>query len=512
MKAVIAVPPVSDFYFTPHRAAHLGAHTALSAVKSLGFDTEIVLPGSKTGKAELPENLYYIVKNILPGEFGPISYFTEYLRFGRHWKTVAERVLQAVPDIVLLSSFAFAYAEDAIQTARELKKIRPELPIFACGAGASVFPEYYLQSGLFTAVLAGEAETVLPEFLPAFSKDTRDISRIPGVFTLNNIQQTQGIAAKQTTAKEIIPMWSQTYSTRRMRHISFTYSRGCNKQCSFCANRLCHGNGLRTASIESISAAIKEIPTDLPLRINLEDDNLLADKDTFFTVLKLLKKHCNSVSFTAENGIDYTLMDKNTIDHLVDAGFYKFNFSLVSKNSTLLQRMHRYGSTETLTTLCNRLLELEIPVITYFICGFPGDTKENIINTLDFLMDIPSDIGISLFYPVPGIPGFGSRNQFPPGSAVLCTGAAAYPWSGDLTTMEMVTAFRLARFCNLLKKSAPNEIEERIIRRSLRERTLITSVKIQDNTRLIQVPNLSVGLVEQFFATVVKKWEAHRSK
>jgi hypothetical protein len=84
MKAVIAIPPVLDFYFTPRRAAALGARVTAREFIDIGWDVGIVnLP--LTGRPRhvpLPEELSYLKDFIIPGETGPLSWFSGYRRFG----------------------------------------------------------------------------------------------------------------------------------------------------------------------------------------------------------------------------------------------------------------------------------------------------------------------------------------------------------------------------------------------------------------------------------------------
>ena len=79
-----------------------------------------------------------------------------------------------------------------------------------------------------------------------------------------------------------------------------------------------------------------------------------------------------------------------------------------------------------------------------------------------------------MFYPVPGLPGFTDMRLFERGCSALCAGSAAWPWTGSLTSAQLVTAFRLARYVNLCKKGALSAEERELVERCRRESRLYT--------------------------------------
>ena len=93
-----------------------------------------------------------------------------------------------------------------------------------------------------------------------------------------------------------------------------------------------------------------------------------------------------------------------------------------------------------------------VPSISYFICGLSEDNPKTVSDTIIYLSGLPTRIGISLFYAVPGLPDFSDKSRFDTLSPKLCAGSSAYPWNGSLPTQTMITAFRLSRLCNHLKQ------------------------------------------------------------
>ncbi len=100
-------------------------------------------------------------------------------------------------------------------------------------------------------------------------------------------------------------------------------------------------------------------------------------------------------------------------------GLEKFNLSLASIDPEILETEKRPLLLEHYKEIVGTIASRNIPCITYFICGFKNDTKETIARTLAFLADQPVTIGISLFYPVPGIHGFENLKIFDAAPSLL---------------------------------------------------------------------------------------------
>jgi radical SAM superfamily enzyme YgiQ (UPF0313 family) len=293
------------------------------------------------------------------------------------------------------------------------------------------------------------------------------------------------------------PVIEQTNNADRRVSFTTSLSRGCPSSCRFCSNHLSHGRRFRHCSIERFEGIIRDLPLPAAhsgISINFEDDNLLYDYPFFIEMINRCRSVFPGVRFTAENGLDYRLMSPVQCEELIDAGFSQLNFTLGSTSKTVLNHADRDLDAERFDTLLSITTRRGIPVISYIICGFPEDTKTSIAGNLLFLMERRTIIGVSLFYPVPGIAGFVDRTLFDKTSPQRCTGSAAYPWGGSCDTATLLTAFRLARFINLTKAKTHSGEERALIEQTIRTGKLHTIIKEHGKRRIIEVPLQDVEL------------------
>jgi radical SAM superfamily enzyme YgiQ (UPF0313 family) len=481
-KAVIAVPSLCDFYATPHRLSALGAIIVKKMLQDQGWETyfpQFPLAGKQS--LPLPSSFSHLKPYLLSNEYGPTAFFSRYQRFGPSPDQGAHLILAQNPDAVFLSCFAFAYADDTVTLARQIKEYSPTTPVYVGGAGVSVLPEYFQRYACIDAVIAGEAESKLTDFLltDALSKSaSSDVAS-------TRVKPQVAIAANK--------------SHKNVRRLTTSLSRGCPRKCAFCANHLTQGRQFRKIAVSDFLAELTSIPIDGSVHINFEDDNILMDQEFFFEILTAVRQMFPHVSFSAENGMDYSLLDEETLERLIDYGFKQFNLSMASCSAEILKDTQRHGDLQHLQNILQRLNQRKIPAIVYFICGLKSDTIETVIENLLFLSGQPARVGISLFYPVPGLPDFEDPDTFLSTDSHVCTGSAAFPWTGSLTTSQMVTAFRMARYINLAKNERHTTIDHELFTHIQGEKKLYTFQHSSNGRQMMRPHGLDREMERTFF-------------
>lgn len=484
MKAAVVIPPIEDFYFSPRRFASLGALTVKKILLDAGYEVSFLdFASGRKHAVRLPRSIEYLREFMIPEEKGGCSFFTGYSSYGLPASECAALVAGGNYDIVFVSLFAFCYADTAIDFGRELKKLSPSVKTVIGGAGASVFPDFFYPH--FDFVAAGEAETVLAPLVSADAgaeSGTRDLFLSPECCRENRKQSVH------TKEGEFLPASGIAFSDKKSLNFSVSLTRGCPKRCRFCSTFMTHGRSYRKTD----PLLLKELlcrDRDMfekhrgkKIFINLEDDNLLCDRSTFFSYLEVLRDFflpyagsSENLFFSAENGLDYTLLDTETADTLVsDFSFRQFNFTLGSSSAELNSAQERYSDKSRLEKLLLYLESRGTPAVTYFIAGLENDSGESVVDSLLFLGRFPGLSGISMFYAVPGLPGFSAGFLGTDISPALFRGSSAYPWNNSLSTKQLVTAFRISRTVNFLKKETGSAEEAELEKTILREKKLFT--------------------------------------
>jgi anaerobic magnesium-protoporphyrin IX monomethyl ester cyclase len=512
--AAVVVPPLRDFYFTRHRFSSLGAAIVASLLKREGLQVDILnfpLMKPEGARIEIPDALSYLKPHILPEETGKLSFFTAFRLFGPSIDKCAEIIAAKRPDICFLSVFAFCYADDAIELAEKIRKKLPLVPLVAGGAGVSAYPGYFLEKKAIDFALTGEAEACLGQFLREISLSKPYFTKVPNLVWKENGAVRVSPLRAYAKENEIDIAIVKTAESARSVTLSTSLMRGCPKQCDFCSSALMFGRKIRTPPIARLETLLSALPVEInrgvkrPV-INLEDDNQLCNREFLTESMAFFRKHLPGAAFIAENGLDYSLLTSEVCEWLVKNGMSKFNLSLASTAPEILAAQGRFSLPERYEKIIEFCALKGLPSVTYFICGFKEDTLESTADNLSYFNDKQTVIGISLFYPVPGLPGFTDYALFDRSPSFLCLGSAAYPWHQSLSTETMITAFRLSRYLNLLKSPRLSETEKRVLGTIEGRKRLHTVIKLKSGEKvIIEVPKQDDELVCLFFKKLSKK-------
>ena len=510
MKAVLVQPPIHDFYLSPHRLSALGLRSLIPFLESRGWEWELLnfpLMRKKGIALPLPEELSHLRPFIFQGETGPVTWFSRYARFGPDRAACTAAVKKEQPDLLLISCFAWAYAGETLEHIADLKAALPGVPLIVGGHGAAVMPDYFSGPGKADLVFKGEAEIGFPDLLAALEMNQKDN-------WIKILSRQKQALKKFTRGDALTPVWAGP-SSQKKPQFTVMLSRGCPRKCRFCSNHLVYGREFRTPALSEVLKSIEALPAAGPFSVNFEDDNLLLNKEYFLAILEKLKNFNPDFSFTAENGMDYSLLNEALLTRLHTLGLKQLNISLAVSSAALGKNESRFLDLPRLKGVLAAAGALKLPVVTYFIAGLQGDTPDSAVEALLFLSSLNTTIGISPFYPVPGLPGLAAVdfNTLYPG---LCRGSSAYPWTNSLSTTQLITAFRLSRFANLLKNTGylpggspggaggPSAEERELIGVCLNRKQLYTVVKNHKHRIICAVPDLDILMMDKYLSIIKK--------
>lgn len=502
LRAAVVVPPIQDFYFSPHRFSTIGASILSDLLKRVGLEVTFVNFPAMVKKGctmSLPSELSYLKPYILEDETGKASFFKTFKRFGPSLQQCSEMICVLKPDLCFYSCFAFCYATPALQLSKLVKQQCLRAVSVFGGAGVSTYPEYFLRDESVDYTISGEAEVSICDFINYITTPYPEPNKVSGLGWKEN-GNFRYSPVRLTESEEILCPAMKTGESRAMAYYTVSLSRGCPLECNFCSNWLCHGKNFRRCTDQQIEKIIDEISkSDISskktISINFEDDNLLFDYPFWVKTIKSIRNQFPDTQFYAENGIDYRLLNDQKCRELISLGFAQFNFSLGSVNKSVLKTAGRKTDLEHYSAMLSIASQYSLPVITYFICGFKDDSIESIAQNLAFLFKQKTLIGISLFYAVPGICGFEDRSMFDRLAPVLCCGSSAYPWNNSLSTETLISAFRLARIINLSKSQIISSDEKLLLDEIFKTKKLFTILKKKSEISIVEVPNQDHQLV-----------------
>ena len=388
MKITLINPPV-DFNFS------------LGRIKRIAKSTKM-----------LPLGIAYIAA-ILKQNGHDVSIVDSYAEDLTITETVA-RIFEFNPDVVGISSVT-PTVPIVLCIAREIKERSGTsgLLIVAGGAHANIMPESILESGLIDIVIRGEGEATFLELLNAIS-NKHNLCGIQGIsykqdgkiFNNPNRAYIQDLDSLPWPAYELLkmdlysapPHWLVAEPAFQM-----LISRGCPFKCIFCGIKAL-GRALRHRSVKNVLDEIEFLHQRYGMREVMFVDAVFpyskkSGKEFCDEYLKrgLQKK----IKWVTETRVD--IVDQELLKLMYRAGCRLVAFGLESGSQNTLERIKKGATVNQAKDAIKWAKNAGLDVYASFVIGFPGETKEEMKETFEFIKSNPIDYPkINLLVPYPG--------------------------------------------------------------------------------------------------------------
>jgi anaerobic magnesium-protoporphyrin IX monomethyl ester cyclase len=450
VKVLLIQPPIEDFYNTSIRTYPLGLLYLAAAIQDVA---DVAILDLKTGRKPKPlgANPFPDLETFYrEGIRTPFSLFSTYYRFGADEGEIKREIERARPDVACISSIFTTYSGEAIDIARLVKEINSETVTVVGGIHPTLFPHHVLASPWVDYVVRGEGETPLLRLIGALKAGRKDNAvSIEGLCCRNG----RGLHVSEPYVEKNIDLLPARnlidpgmYRIGRQNYSFFLTSRGCPFHCAFCGRPTLPFRKRRIESME------KEIHSCLELNIgaiDFEDDMLTLDSRFFGEVLGLFKG--KNFTLSAMNGIYTENLTTHTLEKMFEAGFRRLNFSLVDISRPLMKEQKRLFPVNFIE-LMPYLEDSPFLMETHFIIGLPGQTPDEIIDTILFLMGRRCLPGPSLFYLAPNSPVFDDNaTGFDKDAYKTMRSSAMFPINPLLPRSTLYTFMKLVRFINYVK-------------------------------------------------------------
>jgi anaerobic magnesium-protoporphyrin IX monomethyl ester cyclase len=313
-----------------------------------------------------------------------------------------------------LSKMCLLRMRDAAMTMIDAARDRG-ITIVAAGSDASDHPALYLDRGAHV-IVTGEGEGTLVEVLDVLTgRVERPLTDVAGVA----VRDADG-AVVRTRPRDIIreldalprPAWDlvdvDRYRDVWQRHhgyfsMNIVTTRGCPYHCNWCSKPI-YGQRYTARSVESVVDEIVWLKqTYRPDHLWIADDIFGLKPGWIARFADLVVERDAVVGFKCLLRADGA--SEAVVHALQRAGCRTAWIGAESGSQRILDAMEKGTRVDQIGDAARRLQAAGIEVGFFLQFGYPGETIEDIEQTLKMVRDCgPDDIGVSVSYPLPGTP------------------------------------------------------------------------------------------------------------
>ena len=327
---------------------------------------------------------------------------------------VLERVRSFTPDIVGISGMSVE-ADEIHELAGLIKKTVANCYVALGGAYASSSPGNIIQDPNIDFIVVGEGERTICELVHALEHG-RDLHGIAGLAFRHGDKpvfnprraEIEDVDSIPFPAWDLLPMETYFEPTRRhalnpilasKRVLPIFTSRGCPFGCIYCHNIF----GKRTR-LRSVGNVIREIEF-LIERYGLEQIEIWDD--IFNYDLERAKRICDEIirrdmkiTLSFPNALRVDGMDEELIAKLKKAGTKLLFYAVESASPRIQEQIGKKLDLVKARKMIRLTFDSGIVTNGFFMLGFPGETREEMLETIRFAEKGPFHV-VEFFYVTP---------------------------------------------------------------------------------------------------------------
>lgn len=334
-----------------------------------------------------------------------------------------------VPDIVMITSMMTYWYPAVFAMVRLVHQTFPGVPVVLGGNYVTLCPEHASKSEA-EFILAGPAELTIPTLLKSlFNQDMRFLP------------DHKNIDSYPYPAFDLIPHPDQ---------VPIMASRGCPYHCSYCASHLINDRFRRRDPIR-VADEIEHWHTCLDIKhFSFYDDALLIDPhEMAIPLLKALIRRNLPIQFHCPNGLHLRDITPELGNLMFKAGFRTIRFGFETSDGP---RQRSTGGKVDNQKLIDAVAHLtragyrNDAIGVYLLCGLPGQSAEEVMESIRFVRSCGARPIIAEYSPIPGTGLWKEARDsspYPIAQEPLFQNNTLLPCSNDSLTYEMYQSLKL---------------------------------------------------------------------
>lgn len=324
------------------------------------------------------------------------------------YPALKERIRKTAPDFVGISAMTFTLL-DCMKTAGIVRELYPDIPIAWGGSHIHIYADEMIRLPEADFCFTGEGEHAFAELIRRFHKPDEwdDIQGL--VFRRNGKivrTPTRKLLANDDLdhlpfpARELVPYskYSSVMAKRDPITTMFT-SRGCPFRCSFC-DRPHLGKNFRANSPKYVVDEMEEC-MNLGIReFLIYDDTFTVDKKRVHDICDEIQRRKLDIGWDVRAKVN--TIDADLLKHMKAAHCERIHYGVEAGTDRIMKVLRKGITTEETRKVFRMTKDAGIDTLAYFMIGSPSETREEIMQTFQFMQDLDPDYThITILTPFP---------------------------------------------------------------------------------------------------------------
>jgi len=300
---------------------------------------------------------------------------------------MADYIMDKNPDIVGFTALCNTF-HNALVLSQLIKERNNKIKIILGGPHASIVPETILEDyPWIDLICVGEGESNIVSIIKGL--EYNDLSSVPGILYRNNDEILINPESEMIKDLDTLPLLNYDFilSFKDITAVDIEAGRGCPYRCTYCATNKYWKYNFRLKSVDRICKEILEVKKILggkKVFFSFIHDNLTTNYDFIMNLCeKLDELH---IEWGANARLD--TLDEKLIKRMAGTGCTRILMGLESASPGIQKDINKNLNLECADNILNLLMKYNIKPLISFMYGFPGETEEDLLLTLNMLHSI----------------------------------------------------------------------------------------------------------------------------
>ncbi len=324
-----------------------------------------------------------------------------------NYQQLEQKIIEFSPDVAGITTMSFTII-DGMETARLIKKINPKTKVVMGGPHVNIYGQETLNLGSVDFIVLGEGEKIFYDLVMNID-DENKLKQIAGLFFFDknkNLVHTglpgliENLDEIPLPARNLINNnnYSSVLGTNKLVTTMMT-SRGCPYRCIFC-DRPHLGKIFRARSADNVIAEIKDSMKYGIREFLMYDDTFTIDRKRVIDICDKIINQKLDIIWDIRARVN--TVDEELLKKLKESGCARIHYGVESGTSKILKVLNKGITLEEVEKAFALTKKAGIETLGYFMIGSPTETREDILQTIEFMKKIDPDyVHITIITPFP---------------------------------------------------------------------------------------------------------------
>jgi len=167
-------------------------------------------------------------------------------------------------------------------------------------------------------------------------------------------------------------------------------TRGCPYSCTFCSAPITAGKRMRYRDPQKVVDEIEMLVNEYGVKeVQIEDDNFTLTRSHVVDVCNEIIKRKIKIFWSLPNGVRIDKLDYELLRLMKKSGCWMMSLGIESGSQRILDLIKKRLSKDVVKETVQDIRDAGIEAVGFFIIGFPTETKEEILETINFACSLP---------------------------------------------------------------------------------------------------------------------------